>query len=130
MAKAYGIRTDLNKPKSPLPVQTAPSNQYGEAKRLREAQRAVPMGAPPTDMQARKATKNVRKPVALDAPTARPSEPITAGMDFGPGPGRMAIGLPSVFEERRAAAVEIAQIASAFQTEDLMDMVSRFGGRY
>lgn len=130
MAKAYGIRTDLNKPKSPMPVTAPPSNQYGEAKRLREAQRQVPMGAAPAEVQVQEEPKKVRKPLPLDAPTNNPNEPITAGMDFGAGPNRMAVGLPSIFEERRAAAVEIAQIAAAFQTEDLMDMVSRFSGRY
>jgi hypothetical protein len=31
-------------------------------------------------------------PTPLLAPTARPSEPITAGIDRGPGPGSNAIG--------------------------------------
>lgn len=123
-------RTDLNGPKRSMPVVVGPSQQYGESEKLRRAQKAVPMGAPPTDVRAAETAKKPRKLVPLSAPTARPSEPITAGMDFGPGPNRLAVGLPSVFDERRAAVVEIAQIAAVFQTEDLLDMVARFGGRY
>jgi hypothetical protein len=113
-----------------MAVTVGPSQQYGEAEKLRRAQEAVPMGASPTDVQARQEQRAMRKPVPLDAPTSRPQEPITAGMDFGPGPNRLAVGLPSMFDERRAAAVEIMQIAAAYQTEDLMDMVERFSGRY
>jgi hypothetical protein len=30
----------------------------------------------------------------LQAPTARPNEPVTAGMNYGPGPGREALAQP------------------------------------
>lgn len=72
-------RTDmLDKPRN-VPVATGPSEVYGQSTALREAQQQVPMARP--------------SPPDLDAPTARPDEPITAGMPFGPGPGPEAIGM-------------------------------------
>jgi len=34
--------------------------------------------------------------VPLSAPTQRPEEPITAGVDFGPGPGSEAVQIPNM----------------------------------
>jgi hypothetical protein len=33
--------------------------------------------------------------IPLSAPTQRPGEPVTAGVDAGPGPGREVLGLKS-----------------------------------
>ena len=39
---------------------------------------------------------------SLTAPTERPNEPITTGMDFGAGPGSEALNLP---RERRLSEI-------------------------
>lgn len=91
----YSKRTDGG----PAQVLSAPSNlPYGEAKALLNQQRVSPMaGSTPTpnapavpqgsDSQA------VQLPqfagVGLGEPTQRPNEPITAGVNIGPGPNSL-----------------------------------------
>ncbi len=73
--QAYSNRTDLNA--SPRLAPTANQGQtYGTAKAQIDAQVNVPMGPPPT---------------AINAPTARPGEPVQSGLSLGPGPGPESI---------------------------------------
>lgn len=74
---AMSSRTDKQ------PVMDVPSAFYGDAKDMREIQSAAPMAASPAPP----------KPGDLFAPTARPDEPVTAGVDYGQGPGSQALGL-------------------------------------
>ena len=60
---------------------------YGQATQQAQAQQAVPTGAPPTEVQARKMSAPV---TGLTALTERPDEPISAGSPFGPGPNRVS----------------------------------------
>jgi len=78
---AYGQRVDLNNPMN--------RQQYGDKKKLADAQRAVPVASSP----------NVSAPVArpvpgergsLTRPTERPNEEITTGAPFGSGAGPQA----------------------------------------
>jgi len=78
-----------------LPITTATNQQYGMRAAQRASQKAVPMGASPTgEPQKIKKTKPGSL-IPLTAPTTRPQEPITAGVDFGPGPGSMQAGIPT-----------------------------------
>lgn len=106
--QAYGNRTDLN---NRMPVEVAQNQTYGKAAEQRAAQGAVPMGSTPVAAtpQAPQAPQSEtimgnmpqrQAPVVapgtspfLDA-TNRPSEPITAGLPIGPGPGPEALGRP------------------------------------
>ena len=63
-----------------------PNAAYGEQKQFQAEQAGAPMAATPNPME------NV---VPLGAPTRRPDEPVTAGVDAGPGPGREVLGLKS-----------------------------------
>ena len=110
---AYPNRTDLNKSE---PVTTATGQEYGQRSQQRAAQRAVPLAPPP---QAGPAAAPAAAPpqqggppmpsgppsllsgpppadhqglVSFLHPTARPQEPITAGMPTGPGPGPEVLG--------------------------------------
>jgi len=65
---AYSNRSDLNA----QPVRAKSGQGYGERKRAEDAQRAVPL-------------PQTRQPFAR--PTERPTEPITAGLPMGAGPG-------------------------------------------
>jgi hypothetical protein len=61
---------------------------YGEATKQREAVRAVPTQAPPTEPAPPKRPRVTPGGLTeLTAPTERPEEPITAGAPFGAGPG-------------------------------------------
>jgi len=78
MAEKYPNRSDLRNPMS-QPKFTGQT--YGQATQQTQATQAVPAGPPPTN--------NFAMPgqvADLTAPTNRPDEPDTAGMNFGPGP--------------------------------------------
>jgi len=87
---AYGNRTDLNLPKT-----TVPNQEYGKATQQMAAQSAVPMASSPQSSALPDAAqpKQAVTPGSLSFlhPTERPSEPITAGINQGPGPGAEAI---------------------------------------
>lgn len=87
---AYPNRTDLSSP-----ISTVPKQGYGKAADQRRAQEAVPMASSPVAAAPAPAQQ---RPVAapgsmpyLDE-TQRPNEPVTAGIDYGPGAGSEAIG--------------------------------------
>jgi hypothetical protein len=52
-------------------------------------------------------------------PTERPNEPITAGVDYGAGPGSIEAGVNLVRAERENAMDEIRAIYQAFPSEEL-----------
>ncbi len=68
---------------------------YGQNKAVNEQRAAAPLaGAAPTS-QTGMARELVQEPlIPLDAPTQRPDEPVTAGVDAGPGPGSEILNLP------------------------------------
>jgi hypothetical protein len=80
------------------PVQAPTGMGYGERKALEDAQRAVPVASPPAAPQVPPTTPGPSSwPIPgslgpLDRPSERPSEPVTAGLDVGPGPGSDMIG--------------------------------------
>ena len=60
---------------------------YGEGQATMAQQQSAPMAGSPT-------TPMMPSVTPLTAPTERPNEPLTAGMDFGAGPGSEALNLP------------------------------------
>lgn len=89
---AYRNRSDLN---GTQPVRTAPGQPYGSRVQQERAMEAVPLprqgaadpagGGPPTPAPQPGGL------TPLTAPTQRPHEPITAGVDVGPGPGSQVL---------------------------------------
>lgn len=64
----------------------------------------------------------------LDAPTARPDEPVTAGVDYGPGPGSEALGLRqegALSERTRAAMPYLIWMANRPGSSDAARMIVR-----
>ncbi|NBV71573.1 MAG: hypothetical protein EBR60_05905 [Burkholderiaceae bacterium] len=64
-------------------------------------------------------------------PTTRPDEPITAGVDFGPGPGREAlpknlINNTRIDENAKIAAQYLPDLAFAAKSPDAPDSFKRF----
>jgi hypothetical protein len=118
VGQMYGNRTDLN---TSLPVTTVPGQGYGEAAQQQAAQQTIPMGstpvpgatapapqpqqAPTQQAQMPQATMSDQMTATPQAypgdlpflqPTMYPNEPITSGIDSGPGPGSEAIsGTPA-----------------------------------
>lgn len=68
---------------------------YGENKELNEIQSQAPLAGATTPNNVPAAPKpsamKLADVMALDAPTTRPEEPITAGSPFGAGPGPEAL---------------------------------------
>jgi hypothetical protein len=78
-----------------------PGLPYGEGQQTYAQQTAAPMAAV-TDMPLEAIT-------GITAPTQRSAEPITAGVDFGPGPGSEVINLPNTQPTVLSVLRQIAQ---------------------
>lgn len=65
-----------------------PGLPYGEGQATMTQQMSAPMAGP-------SGAPSLPSVTPLMAPTERPDEPVTAGMDFGPGPGSEALNLPT-----------------------------------
>lgn len=63
--------------------------EYGERKASLDAQSQIPLPSTSTDLQTALAAAQASAPPegSLAAPTARPNEPVTAGLPTGAGPG-------------------------------------------
>lgn len=84
---AQSERTDLNV--SSQPARYISGLPYGQGEATYAQQVAAPMaGTAEVPMALPEVTP-------LTAPTSRPQEPITAGVDFGPGPNSTVLKLPN-----------------------------------
>src|ERR1035438_2986231 len=113
-------RTDLN-----LPNVQVPDQGYGKETAQHEAEGAVPMAASPS-AGAAPVSSRVQTPFAAPGtlpylhPTNRPDEPVTAGMDFGPGAGSEALAAPLP-----TLADNLAQYAGQSSTVDQLASTAR-----
>lgn len=117
MAKQYPNRSDLRGGK--VAKQTVKGQTYGEATQQMQAQSAVPMAQAPTD-----------KPVVVPGsmgdfarPTERPTEPVTAGASFGPGPTpRTQFAVPT----SDPVLIELRALYQAYPSDELADMLDSY----
>lgn len=71
-----------------------PGLPYGQGQATMQQQQAAPM-AGGTRASAPEASAPMMPAITpLTAPTERPMEPLSTGMDFGPGPGSEVLNLP------------------------------------
>lgn len=103
--------------------------KYGEGQALMEQQAGAPMASAPKTRNA--AVSEERTLGTLLDPSSNPSEPITAGVDFGPGPGSDA--LPSNIsantrpDENRAIVQKyLPTLLTAANLPDTPDSYKRF----
>jgi hypothetical protein len=94
----YSRRTDGG----PAQVMSAaPGQAYGDKKAELDAQRVAPMAgtaplpAPATPGAGSEGAMPAYTGLPLNAPTQRPDEPVTHGVDIGPGGGSDVLGLPN-----------------------------------
>lgn len=76
------------------PTRALPNAGYGEQAEFQSIQRGAKMSK---QSQPRPDMPEI---VPLNAPTMRPDEPVTAGVDRGPGPGSNVLGIPNPAEQR------------------------------
>jgi hypothetical protein len=112
--------SDIQAGTNRVAIQAATGQTYGKATEQRNAQRAVPMGTPPTEVQ---------RPVpgtlgSLTRPTERPMEPITAGAPFGAGIGPVGAGIPQPTGD--SALEELKAIYQAYPNDDLADLIDSY----
>lgn len=130
--KAYSNRSDLNGPKA-VPMMAATGQQYGARKAQIDAQRAIPVAAPPGPALA-PPTGGAPAPgptlpagpgpgqvVPLDAPSMRPDEPVTAGLPVGPGAGPEALG--PLAGQSEDVGMQLRAIYARFPNEDLRSLL-------
>ena len=92
-----------------------PGLPYGEGQATMAQQQAAPM-------QGEAPTPAMPDIMPLTAPTSRPSEPITTGMDFGPGAGSEVLNLP---QDRSLSQIlaSMIDLDPTGDTRDLYDFV-------
>ena len=85
-----------------------PANFYGDQKQMGEIASGAPIAktpdvrpAPASDVREAASTQaaQMAAPTPLYAPTERPNEPITSGIDFGPGAGSDALMMKSAYAQ-------------------------------
>ena len=84
------------------PAQYISGLPYGQGKETYDQQTAAPM-------QGTNIPSMPEPVVPLSAPTQRPSEPITSGVDFGAGPGSEALRIPNMAISPSHTIKQIAQ---------------------
>lgn len=86
---------------------------YGQRAMQERAQDVVPTGPPPTDV------------VPLGAPSQRPTEPITAGLPMGAGPGPEAIQPVGIQPgSREDLLLQVRAIASRYPNPALLALLT------
>ena len=97
---AKGQRTDLNTAQARVKRMAAKNQTYGKATEQMESQRAVPMGAGPTQVQG-----PTPGGALFSRPTERPNEPVTNGIDMGDGAGSEALAMRQPDDTNFRAAI-------------------------
>jgi hypothetical protein len=66
-------------------------------------------------------------PTELMAPTQRPNEPITAGIDIGDGPGSEIMNLPNTKQPLSTIMRKIAQFDPTGEAELIYSTLAEYG---
>ena len=90
---------------------------YGQGQETMNQQTAAPM--------AKVQEPSLPAITPLTAPTQRPEEPLTAGMDFGPGPGSDSLNLP----QQRSLSEILATMIDIDPTGEVQDLYNFVASR-
>lgn len=122
--KTYSNRSDLA-----AQPPTAPSGmEYGERKRLIDAQRKVPAaGSQTAGVQARGGVPLASRLApgdvpSLSDPSAYPDEPVTAGVPTGPGPGPESLAVGAFGPESLSL---LRMIYAQYPDEDIRRLIEQ-----
>ena len=121
----YSNRSDLRETQ---PVQTPKNQPYGDRKKSEQAQQAVPLpnaagqnNLMQRALQAAQADPRGAQAGAFAAPTAKPDEPLTAGVPIGPGPGANPLA-PLAIDEPLEVLRGLFQASHLEEIRELIDM--------
>lgn len=120
---AYGNRTDLNSPAEKVAKTVVPGQTYGQGAAQMRAQEAVPMGQAPSEAAPRVVPGAAG---AFDRPTDRPQEPITAGVNFGPGLNAAQAGVARPLRTEDPVLDRLQQLHDLYPNEDLADLLDSY----
>lgn len=127
-APMYPNRSDLRNAGGKVARQAAKGQAYGEAGKQLAAQRAVPIAASPSDAVPAPAPQGPMPGSlgALDRPTERPTEPITAGVDFGAGPNALAAGVSQPIRTDDPVLERLRLLVSQYPNDDVQDLLDSY----
>lgn len=99
---AFSKRTDVGTPEMKLG-----SIAYGEGKETAAIKAGAPLAktGDVTPSQAPNVSMPQGEVTPLFAPSQRPNEPVTAGIDMGPGPGSSALMMQSQLANRKMSDI-------------------------
>lgn len=107
-------RTDGGPGSKKQPIAKIPDAGYGEQAEFRSIQQGAPIQqVSPPAAGAAGGAQAAPTPPPLDAPTNRPDEPVTAGVDAGAGPGSEILGL---FDPSNMAADDVRYMKAYLPT--------------
>jgi hypothetical protein len=95
-----------------------PGLPYGQGQETMTQQMSAPMAGSP-------AAPMMPPTTPLFAPTERPNEPVTSGMDFGAGPGSEALNLP----RERSLSEILSSMIDIDPTGDVQDLYNYVSSR-
>jgi hypothetical protein len=98
---------------------------YGEGQATMNQQMSAPMAGPNQSAASSPLDAMMAPVTPLTAPTERPDEPITAGMDFGAGPGSEALNLP----RERSLSEILASMIDIDPTGDVQELYDYVASR-
>lgn len=129
-------------PRARQAVQVATGQPYGVAGQQAAAEKAIPLpnsGATPpvptrpavpqsssVQLPPGQPVQTGPTPVPLHAPTQNPAEPVTAGIDSGPGPGSEIMGITP---DHQMLLAKLRGVYSQAPDEDIRGMIEQLQTR-
>jgi hypothetical protein len=115
-------------------IRELPDAAYGEAKEFNALQQQAPLanapqatGGAPVAPGPTPGQMPLSSVIPLNAPTQRPDEPVTAGSNFGPGPGPEALGNASGqaadYSSAKSTLQSVAQASNNPEAAALLKML-------
>jgi hypothetical protein len=98
---------------------------YGQGQATYNQQTAAPMAGTPNIPNV--AATPMQMPTPLGAPSGRPNEPITSGIDLGAGPGSSVLNLPTQEPTLASTLRKIAQFDNSGDAEMIYAAIAEYG---
>ena len=102
-----------------------PGLPYGQGQTTMTQQQSAPMAGPSQSAPASPFSEIMPSVTPLTAPTERPNEPLTTGMDFGAGAGSEALNLP----RQRSLSEILASMIDVDPTGDVRELYDYVASR-